>query len=574
MQIADDIELKSEDFERFQPEVSPGFFERLESKKFLVIAVIFLIAFGLRVYQLGAAGLAEDETNKVFALRAYEQGDFTVNAEHPMLMKMLCYASTHVAATWNQNVGDHIGFTFSEESAIRFPNALAGALTIIPLFLLITNLLGFRVALLASFFWAIGSNAIWFNRVTKEDTLMVFFMLAGFYIYNQAKSTKAENTTRQERLYALAGAAFGLMMCSKYFPHYFGLNQLFYHLAGYDSRNNRPLTGRMKLKYFGAIFVAFVAFNPAVFLPQTWRYLLSYMREDLLTHHGYLFMDTLYSNDMGSMPQGLPWYFYFLFLAVKLPLPLLLALVIGIVEIFRHRGGERVARGYLFLRMMLFFWLFPMAIVGSKFLRYTLALMPVIYITAALGVVALWRWLSTAVRRASFRNRFGVPAIATILALVFVLAPTVIAIRHLPYPNLYVNILGGGRVGYFFPHDEFYDIGARESIRYIADHAPPGSIVASEIPGVMQYYLERYNRRDIRLEILSHPNFNLDSSRPDFVLLQRGRIYFENESIYKFIERNFAPVQTSTFEGANATALYNLTGKDALVKSKSPVSPQ
>jgi len=568
MQTVDDIEFSHEELGRLQPETRPPFFERLEKRKLLVIATIFLIALGTRIYFLDAAGLAEDETNKVFALRAYEQGDFTVNAEHPMLMKMLCYGSTRMARLWNQHIGSHLGFTFSEESALRFPNALAGALTVIPLFLLAANLLGFRVALLASIFWAIGLNAIWFNRVTKEDTLMVFFMLTGFYLYNQAKSTEAENIKLQERLYTFAGAAFGLMMCSKYFPHYFGLNQLFYHIAGYDSRNNRPLTGRMKIRYFGAIFLAFVAFNPVVFLPQTWRYLLSYMREDLLTHHGYLFMDSLYSNDMGSMPQGLPWYFYLLFLGVKLPLPMLLALIVGAIEIFRHRGDHRVARGYLFLRMMLFFWLFPMAIVGSKFLRYTLALMPVIYITAAVGIWALWRWLSTASRQIAIRERFGAPAMAVILVVIFVAAPTVIAVQHLAFPNLYVNRLGSGRAGYFFPHDEFYDIGARESIRYLADHAPPGSIVASEIPGVMQYYLERYNRPDIRLEILSHPNFSLDSSRPDFVLLQRGRVYFENEDIYRFVEQNFTPVQSSAFDGAIATQLYNITGKDALVKSE------
>ena len=85
------------------------------------------------------------------------------------------------------------------------------------------------------------------------------------------------------------------------------------------------------------------------------------------------------------MTSGMPWYFYFLFLAIKLPLPLLIAFVVGLIEVFRHRGDPEVARGYLFLRMMLVFWLFPMAIVGSKFLRYTLTFMPLLYIAAAVG---------------------------------------------------------------------------------------------------------------------------------------------------------------------------------------------
>lgn len=562
MQTVDAIEISHEDFEKLQPKIRLSFFDRLENKKFLVVSVMFLIALAVRVYHLDAAGLAEDETNKVFALRAYKQGDFTVNAEHPMLMKMLCYGSTRTAEFFNEIVGEPLGIAVSEESALRFPNALFGALTVVPLFLFAINLLGFRVAFLGSLFWAIGLNSIWFNRVTKEDTLMVFFMLTGFYLYNQAKSSAAENISRQERFYILAGAAFGLMMCSKYFPHYFGLNQLFYHLAGYDSRNNRPMTRRMMIKYFGGMFVAFVVFNPAVFLPQTWRYLLSFMREDLLTHHGYLLMENLYSNDMGSMPHGLPWYFYFLFLGVKLPLPLLLALIIGAIEIFRRRGKTDVARGYLFLRMMLFFWLFPMAIVGSKFLRYTLALMPVIYLTAAVGVAVAWQWLSIASEKISVREKIASPIIAVALIAIFAITPAVITIKHMPYPNLYVNAFGGRRVGYFFPHDEFYDLGARESISYIARQARPGAVVVSDIPGVMQYYLERYNRPDIRLEILSHPNFSLKEHKPDYALLQRGRVYFENKAIYNFIEQNFTLIQASTFEGARATQLYNLNGRD------------
>lgn len=566
MQTVDAIEISHEEFEKFQPKTPLSLFDRLENRKFLTISIIFLVALAARVYHLDAAGLAEDETNKVFALRAYRQSDFTVNAEHPMLMKMLCYGSTRTAEFFNTNIGTHIGSVISEESALRFPNALFGALTVVPLFLFAINLLGFRVAFLGSIFWAIGLNSIWFNRVAKEDTLMVFFMLTGFYLYNQAKSSAAENITRQERFYALAGAAFGLMMCSKYFPHYFGLNQLFYHLAGYDSRNNRPLTRRMLMKHFGGMFVAFVVFNPAVFLPQTWRYLISFMREDLLTHHGYLLMGTLYSNDMGSMPHGLPWYFYFLFLGVKIPLPVLLAFIIGAIEIFRHRGKTDIARGYLFLRIMLFFWLFPMAIVGSKFLRYTLALMPAVYLTAALGVVVLWRGLSVAIEKWHLQERVSNAIVAIPLIIIFVITPTFITIQHMPFPNLYVNAFGRGRVGYFFPHDEFYDLGARESISYIASHAPPGAAVVSDIPGVMQYYLERYNRPDIRIEILSHPNFSLADQKPDYALLQPGRIYFENESVYNFIEKNFTPIQASTFEGVPATQLYKLNGSDVVMK--------
>ncbi len=558
MRTVDDLEVSYAQLEYPQLETERGIFHKLEQHKLLIVLITLAIAFAARVYRLDAASLAEDEANKLFAIRAYEQGDFTVNAEHPMVMKMLCYASLHTAAAWNNAVGDGAGLSITSEAAIRFPNALFGALTVIPLFLFTKVLLGFRVALITSMLWATGLDAIWFNRVGKEDTLLVFFMLTAFYVYNRAKQAPDSDATRQHRLYILAGAAFGLMIASKFFPHLFGLYVLFYHVVGYDSRNNRAKSGVIEMKFFAAMLLAFVAFNPAMFVPQTWRYLWKYVTENLMTHHGYLFMDELFINDISRTPGGAPWYYYFVFIWVKIPPPVIAAFLIGLIEIFRHRGRYPKSRGYLFLRIMLVFWLFPMALVGGKFLRYTLSLMPFLYMAAAVGIVVAWRALASLIRRASLDLQTARIAAAVAVAIVFIILPARTAFANLPYPNLYVNALGGRRTGYFFPHDEFYDLGARESIRYIAENAPRGARLASEIPGVVEYYLERYNRRDIKSEIMSKPDFSLNESAPDYVLLQRGRVYFENQQNLDFIEKNFPLEQASTFNGAAATEVYRI----------------
>jgi hypothetical protein len=121
-----------------------------------------------------------------------------------------------------------------------------------------------------------------------------------------------------------------------------------------------------------------------------------------------------------------------------------------------------------------------------------------------------------------------------------------------------MNALGGNRVGYYFPHDEFYDLGARESIEYLAQTAPRGATIASDIPGVVEYYLERYHRPDIRSEILSHPGFSLERSQPDYVVLQRGRVYFENQQTFKQIENTYPVVPASTYAGSDAVRVYML----------------
>ncbi len=565
MRTIDHLEVRCVQSPKQEEKISSGRFHKLEHKKIFVIILVVFLAFCARVYQVDEAGLSEDETNKVFALRAYEQGDFTVNTEHPMMMKILCFASMQMATAWNHTAGDQLNFSLSEETALRLPNVIFGALTVIPLLLLTTALLGFQTGLITSLLWAFGLNAIWFNRIGKEDTLLLFFMFLGFYFYNRAKERRDTDLEGQERFYALAGAAFGMMICSKYFPHYVLLNALFYTLIGYHRGNNRPLTRRMWVKYFGAMVFAFMVFNPAIFLPQTWRYISAFVNEDLLTHHGYLVMDMLFNNTMAETPFGNPWYFYLLYLAVKLPVPILLSFAVGLVEIFRQCGDSRVARGYLFLRIMLIFWLLPMSLIGSKFLRYSLSLMPLIYMTSAVGILVMWRLLSNFLKRFALDSQLAEKLAGVVAALIFVVAPAFITLKWgLPHPGLYTNVLGGSRSGYFFPHDEFYDLGARESIKYIAENAPPNATIASEIPGVVEYYLERYQRPDIRSKIMSHPDFHLQEEALDYVLLQRGRVYFENQANFKFITNNFPLAQSSIYNSATATQVYQVTNPKAL----------
>jgi hypothetical protein len=212
---------------------------------------------------------------------------------------------------------------------------------------------------------------------------------------------------------------------------------------------------------------------------------------------------------------------------------------------------------------MLVFWFVPEMVVGAKFLRYTLSVLPLVYMTAAIGTVLMWRALSSAITKLISDKRVARLSAAVAVGAIFVIAPaftTLTCLLH-SYPSLYLNAFGGKRVGYFFPHDEFYDLGARESIQFVAETAPRGAALASEIPGVVQYYLERFNRPDIRSLIISQPGFSLSNGRPDFVLLQHGRVYFENLENFNFIEKNFPLVQTSVYEGAAATRVFATNGK-------------
>src|SRR5258706_16159140 len=76
-----------------------------EKTTVIVIGLMIVIGFGLRLAGLGRIGFAEDEINKLDAVRAYDRGDFTDNAVHPLLMKEIIDISLQSARAWNSTYG-------------------------------------------------------------------------------------------------------------------------------------------------------------------------------------------------------------------------------------------------------------------------------------------------------------------------------------------------------------------------------------------------------------------------------------------------------------------------------------
>ena len=501
-----------------------------------ILALLIVLGFGLRMTQLGAVGFAEDEMNKLDAIHAYERGDFSANSEHPMVMKVLMWASLRGLPA------------SSEEAAIRFPNALIGALTVIPLFLLTAAFFDPRHALLAAAFWAVGVNAITHNRIGKEDTLLVFFMLFGFYFFLRAKQIPPSSKPARYKRYAASAVSFGLMIASKYFPHYFGLNMLFHHF--FHVRKPGETGGKTPGWFYLSIIAVFILASPTVLLPEVWRYMDAYMGERLLTHSGYLFAGQLYKNNMSSTPfWGTPIYFYLLFLAVKVPLLIFISFLIGLaVSIRRWRH-----LGHAFVLFMFLFWIVPYSLIGAKWLRYTLSLMPFVYMLAAVGVMWMITWTTSRfikAKRAAF-------VFTVFMVALFVGCPAFTALAQRPHYALYLNALGGNRIGYFFPHDEFYDDGLREAIRYVCDVAPNGATIAHETPAVTRHYLKKFGRTDLNSATISSKEFDVrTASGPIYVIVQGGRTYFENRDEVDHVRAQFRHVHDVNINGTTAVEVF------------------
>jgi hypothetical protein len=509
------------------------------------LALLVLVGFGFRASQLGAIGFAEDEANKVEAVEAYARGDITANAEHPMLMKALMFVSVRIG-----HGPQGVGKSLSDETLFRLPNAVFGALTAVPLFLLTAAFFDRWTGLIAAGLWSCGINAITYNRIGKEDTLLVFFMLLAFYFYLRAKQTSTKNVPQRRRNYVSSGISFGLMLASKYFPHYFGLNALYHHNFHVRKRQPGGPSGKTPLVFYVAILIAFLVANPAVLMPQVWEYLNVYMGERLLVHSGYLFADRLYRNVVSSTPfWGTPIYFYLLFMAIKIPLLVLASFIVGfVVSIKRWRHP-----GHAFVLFMFLFWIVPYSLMGAKWLRYTLSLMPFVYMLSAIGVVEVVRFICKLLHDSKQIRTI----VAAVSVMIFLGLPAWIAYSAGPHYALYTNAIGAGKVGYFFPHDEFYDDGLREAIKFVCDTAPPGAFIAHETPAATGYYLERFGRTDLNPKAISAPDFDVVSiPGPAYIVIQRGRTYFENRDKIRVVRSTFKKVHEVSVNGMTAAEVF------------------
>ena len=509
---------------------------------------MIVAGLGLRLHGLGKVGFAEDEINKLFAVRAYNQGDFSANAEHPMLMKVLIDLSLRGAALLNSRTGAAI----NEEAALRFPNALFGALTVVPLFLLTAALFNTRTGLWAAAFWAFGINAITYNRIGKEDTLMVFFLLFGFYFFIRAKQIDTRSKGRVRNHVYLSAISFGLMIASKYFPHYLGLNMLYHHKHRQRERNPGEPRFATPLSFFILVGVVFLIANPGLFLPSVWTHLSAYSAEKLLSHTGYIMGDKVFPNRMSHSPfWGLPLYFYLLLIAIKTPLAVLGTFLLGLVRAVKQwpKPGPR------FILFMTVLWIVPYSLIGAKWARYTLSFMPFVYMGAAVGALILVDWV---------RGRFAklTPEIwarglaAFLVAIIVIVIPGWSAYAAAPHFGLFSNALGTKYTAYFFPHDEFYDDGVNEAIRFVCQRAPQNATIVTEVPGLVRYYAEGFGRKDLQSQVLSDPNYTPSDQAPTFVILQRGRTYFENQKEMKEVRERFTLVYAGCINGHTAAEVY------------------
>lgn len=528
------------------------FFARSRTVCAVILAFFIVVGFGLRVGGLGAESLGEDELNKLETVREYrENGLSGKNGEHPFLMKGLQTASI-VAA---EKVSTIIGLQIAEEAALRFPIALFGTFTALLLFLLISELFGRSIGLISAIFWTLEPMAIGFDRVAKEDSLVLFFFLVTMFFWVRGQ-TRAELGDEKWTWYAWAtAAAFAGLMASKYYPHLLAIVGAYYIVFQYISATKWRMESTRWLKFFVVMGFAFLILNPTILLPETWREMLKFSSENRIGHDSYEFLGNLYTNKMSAWLNGVPWTFFYVFLAVKSSLPILVLLVIGLPLMFMRRMGD----GRFLLFFWAFMWFLPFTFLGGKFTRYFTFVEPLILVTGATGLYFSAKWLS---------DKVG-PSLGPILQAGLLIGVVSIqfvnSLSATPHFRLFTNTIGGGMAaaGTYFPHDEFYDAATNETVRLVAGVARPNAIVACETPGLFEYYAERAGRRDLKIISLSDKAAVSQLAAGDFVVLAEGRRYHSNSVYVEYLKTRAKPIEEVDLGGIVATRIYYLDETEA-----------
>ncbi len=542
-----------------RPDLFAGRSVLINSRSLVLTALIVLVVagFGFRVNGLSAEGLSEDELNKLSAVADYRAHGLTgANGEHPMLMKAFQTATIILAEKWNNtNPGNQI----SPETALRLPGAIVGALSTVLIFLIVAELFGVEVALIAAALWAFDPSAIGFSRVAKEDSFLLFFFLLANVFWLRGQRIAESTNQNPNKYYWATAASYGAMVASKYVPHLFTVSICYYWMFQNIPETRWRLGKKRLLTFLIIMGLVFLMLSPTVLLPETWKQMGLFAGGKRISHDGYEFMNKLYTQRFEDWLRGIPVYFYLVFTAVKLPLLTVIGFVAGLPLLFRRKLGD----GRYFILFWFMMWLVAFAFPGGKFTRYYTTILPAVLITSALGIQFVGRFLANGIASFDWVNRPNnlrhyVPAT---LAVIVIVASVINSVQAAPHFRLFTNSIGGGTewAGFYFPHDEFYDASMRDVMTEIARRARPGARVASESPSLATYYAERAKRPDLICLSLSDPEALKQLTSGDFIIVARGRRYFSNDGLTSTLEKYVVPATQFNLGVVPSAKLYELS---------------
>jgi hypothetical protein len=482
-----------------------------------IVLLLTVLAFAVRAYRVDFNSLSEDESAKWAAVQEYRHGHFAgVNSEHPMLPKVLVWASLTVGERWGRVAAGHGWSSLNPEGWLRMPNVLFGTATATILFFFCRRMMDVAGSFGASLFWAIAPLPVALNRLTKEETPLTFFTLLACYFYCRAQ--QADSDFSEQRWYDLSAVGFGLGLASQYILYLLGMNALTWFLAGRMGLDRKPSQFSYK-RFFFLMFLTFLVVNPVILSPANFNAIVHWLHHGGVRHSGYDFDGTLYMNFPSRLFAGVPWFYYLWLVLVKTPIPILMAVIVGSILLLRDR---RTLASCFFLSLGVV-QLVGLSVSGAKWIRYSLPLLPFLYLA---GGYAVQQTLKAATGKVRSRAMVG-------LAAVILLGWPLLELQSwAPYYSFYLNSIGGAKqnIARYFAMDEVSEFDTREVAQQVCPSAPAAGTLATGRPMSMGYYLQACERTDLHIVPLYDPHYAPRDG--DLIVLEPSRRFFETQRFF------------------------------------------
>ena len=448
----------------------------------IVVALIFIVAFGIRYISYQDVGITLDEPFYVKGGLYYVQAaanmsffsqNWSFNYEHPPVSKYI-----YGVAEYLFNGGKYDGNAFLIAKTMSI---ICGAITCVLIYLTGRRFFNEYVGILAALILAFTPMMIAHNQLSNIDSPVTMMLTATMYVYLRAM--RAESF----KLYLASAVLLGLSLGTKYnslliIPVMIGSYLLYRY---YNSGGK--LTGTVKdmlahppnLPLIG-LSIAIVTITFFAIWPYLWTNPIQNMQLSLAHWSSSPLPESL----LGTSIQGVPLYYYPAYFLVTTPEILLIAMVIGLLFLVRCKDSfKQTAALWLFLP---FAYGLSHFVMGS--MRYILIIYPGLALVCAYGIYSVSGLIGGRIKNFDRASS----AVSAILGLSVVVSLLLTCAYAQPLYLDYYNSLAGGYQN-IYDHKLFilswWGEGVHTPVEYLETHTSNAtvSIVASMIMNTDDY---------------------------------------------------------------------------------------
>jgi hypothetical protein len=173
-----------------------------------------------------------------------------------------------------------------------------------------------------------------------------------------------------------------------------------------------------------------------------------------------------------------------------------------------------------------------LSVSGAKWIRYSLPLLPFLYLA---GGYAVQQTLKAA------KGKVLAWALVGPAAVILLGWPLLELQSWMPYYSFYLNSIGGGKqnITRYFAMDEVSEFDTREVAQKVCPFAPPAATVATARPMSMAYYLHDCGRADLQIVPLYDTHYAPQDG--DLIVLEPSRRFFETQRFFDALGNSKMP---------------------------------